>query len=307
MNVLDLFSGIGGFSLGLQRAGMKTVAFCEIDPWCRAVLSKHWPNVPCFDDIRYLTYERLRREQLTDIDVICGGYPCQPFSVAGKRMGAEDDRHLWPEYFRLIQALRPTWVIGENVGGHINMGLDAVLSDLEGAGYSVRAFVIPAVAVDAKHRRDRVWIVAHSLRSIGSAKSWKQQSEWPKVINTSCAGDVVDTGYPRVRERGQLADACEESSDSGRILSDGTQGSCQQEGEVLADTDGAFMEGNKCAVGSNEERANYIKHRWWEPEPAVGRVANGIPHRVDRLKGLGNAVVPQIPEIIGRAIIAASQ
>lgn len=302
---------------------MKTVAFCEIDPWCRAVLAKHWPNVPCFDDIRYLTYERLRREQLTHIDVICGGYPCQPFSVAGKRMGAEDDRHLWPEYFRLIQALRPTWVIGENVGGHINMGLDAVLSDLEGAGYSVRAFVIPAVAVDAKHRRDRVWIVGYSEKlqrngsehhSRGDSKSGR---EIPESGNSGGAGDVADTGYSRICERGKFADACEESSDSGRIFANGTQSSCQQEGEVLADTisigqqrSWEYEQWSDCAEiregKAVDAFASGIRCEW-STEPAVGRVANGVPNRVDRLKGLGNAVVPKIPEIIGRAIIAATQ
>lgn len=157
MRVLDLFSGIGGFSLGLERAGMTTVAFCEIDPFCRAVLRKHWPDVPQFEDVR-----KLRGEDVGPVDLVCGGYPCQPFSTAGKRGGAEDDRHLWPEMFRIISELRPTWVLGENVAGHITLGLDEVLSDLDALGYASRAFVIPACAVDAPHRRDRVWIVAHA-------------------------------------------------------------------------------------------------------------------------------------------------
>ena len=119
MRVLDLFSGIGGFSLGLERAGMETIAFCEIDPYCRKVLAKHWPGVPIYEDVRELDATGLGR-----IDLVCGGYPCQPFSQAGKRVGAEDDRHLWPAMLEVIKAARPAWVIGENVAGHISMGLD---------------------------------------------------------------------------------------------------------------------------------------------------------------------------------------
>lgn len=160
MRVLDLFSGIGGFSLGLERAGMRTVAFCEIEPYCRAVLRKHWPGVPIYDDIRTLTADRLANDGI-GVDVICGGFPCQPFSQAGKRLGQEDHRFLWPEYLRLIEELRPTWVIGENVVGLINMGLDSIIDDLEGIGYPSRTFDIPACAVGAPHERRRVWIVAN--------------------------------------------------------------------------------------------------------------------------------------------------
>ncbi len=158
LRVLDLFSGIGGFSLGLERTGgFETVAFCEIDPFPRKVLAKHWPGVPIFADVR-----ELRGDDVGPVDVICGGYPCQPFSTAGQRRGAEDDRHLWPEFSRLVDELRPAWVIGENVAGHISMGIDDVLSDLETKGYTCRTFVNPAFAVDAPHKRDRCWIVAHT-------------------------------------------------------------------------------------------------------------------------------------------------
>lgn len=168
MKVLDLFSGIGGFSLGLGRAGMQTVAFCEIDPFCRQVLKKHWPHVKQYDDVRTLTGEQVTRE-VGPISVCVGGYPCQPFSTAGKRGGAEDDRHLWPEMRRLVEELRPSWVIGENVAGHISLGLDQVLFDLDALGYASRALVIPAVAVNAPHRRDRVWVVANAS-SLGLEK-----------------------------------------------------------------------------------------------------------------------------------------
>ena len=166
MRVLDLFSGIGGFSLGLQRAGMQTVAFCEIDPFCRRVLEKRFPGVPIFDDIRTLTKRSLQEAGVTSdaepIDLICGGFPCQPFSVAGNQRGDQDDRYLWPEMLRVISEVRPTWIIGENVPGIINMALDNVLSDLENLSYACQTFNIPACAVDAPHQRKRVWIVAHA-------------------------------------------------------------------------------------------------------------------------------------------------
>lgn len=156
LRVLDLFSGIGGFSLGLERTGgFETVAFCEIDPYCRAVLRKHWPDVPIHEDVR-----TLRGDEYGPVDVVCGGYPCQPFSHAGKRRGAEDDRHLWPEVHRIVASIRPAWCLFENVAGHISMGLDQVLSDLAGEGYAAQPLVIPACALNAPHRRDRVWIVA---------------------------------------------------------------------------------------------------------------------------------------------------
>jgi len=226
---LDLFSGIGGFSLGLERAGMTTVAFCEIEKYQRQVIRKHWPDIPIYNDIR-----TLRGADVGPIDIICGGYPCQPFSVAGERGGADDDRYLWPEYLRLIRELRPRWIIGENVTGHINLGFDGGLSDLEGENYRWESFIIPACAVDAKHRRDRVWFVAYA---------GGERLQVPEQNNL-------------FRARGW---------DQGRAITE-------------------------CSG--------------WPVEPAVGRVAYGIPRRVDRLKGLGNAVVPQIPEILGRAIIA---
>lgn len=161
MKVLDLFSGIGGFSIGLEQAGFETAAFCEIEDYPRAVLRKHWPDTPIYRDVKQLTGERLRADGIIP-DVIVGGYPCQPFSVSGRQRGEEDPRHLWPEVHRLIRELRPRWVICENVGGHIKLGLDEVLSTLEAEGYTVWPFIIPACGVDAPHKRDRVWIVANT-------------------------------------------------------------------------------------------------------------------------------------------------
>lgn len=160
MNVLDLFSGIGGFSYGLESVGMRTAAFCEIDPFARAVLRRHWPRTPIHEDIRALD----GRMFVGAVDLVCGGYPCQPFSVAGLQRGEADPRHLWPEMHRIIREIRPRWVVAENVAGHIRLGFDAVADALENEGFSVWPFVVPACAVGAPHRRDRVWIVAHADR-----------------------------------------------------------------------------------------------------------------------------------------------
>jgi len=167
MRKLSLFSGIGGIDLAAHWAGMETVAFCEREAFPQKVLKKHWPAVPIYDDVCTLTAERLREDGIIGengrtIDLISAGYPCQPFSVAGQRKGQEDDRHLWPEVKRLLEEIRPRWFVGENVAGHITLGLDDVLVDLESIGYTTQAFVIPAVAVGAPHRRDRVLVVGHT-------------------------------------------------------------------------------------------------------------------------------------------------
>lgn len=267
--VLDLFSGIGGFSLGLERAGFQTAAFCEINPFCRAVLRKHWPSVPCFEDVRTLDRAALEARGIHSVDVICGGYPCQPFSAAGKRRGTADDRHLWPEMFRLICELRPTWVIGENVGGHITMGLDDVLSDLENAGYTARAFVIPACAVNAPHRRGRVWIVAHANRAREQQSERADEKKRERLGN--CCSNVAN---PEISVSGRLPERTAEA----------------KPGLAFAGPHRATL------LPAREPRH-------WYAEPSVGRVANGIPCRMDRNQSLGNAVVPEQPEIIGRAIL----
>jgi DNA-cytosine methyltransferase len=162
LRLLDLFSGIGGASLGLHRTGgFRTVAFCEIEPFPRKVLKKNFPGIPIFKDVRELHAEDLPEP----VDVIWGSYPCQPFSVAGKQRGEDDDRHLWPEVIRLVRECKPELVLCENVAGHIQLGLDTVLSDLESEGYTTETFIIPACAVNAIHRRDRLWIMAYSRDS----------------------------------------------------------------------------------------------------------------------------------------------
>ncbi len=291
---LDLFSGIGGFAIAAQWAGFRTVAFCEIDPYCRKVLaikfladtsqwqddkrgrselekatgsgqgvntsaefsskdvsnshsgrrmgqeresnsngSQHGFAAKCYSDIF-----DLNGRDFAGVSLITGGFPCQPFSVAGKRGGASDDRAIWPEMFRVISEARPAWVLGENVPGIIPMELDNVLSDLEGIGYATRAFVIPACAVDARHRRDRVWIVGRFI------------------------GDTAGTGLPNGAEL-QMARTGELQPEPQRSVGD-----CYQ----------------------------------WQSEPRICRVVNGVRNRVDRLKGLGNAIVPQVAYEILREI-----
>ena len=162
MNALSLFSGIGGIDLACEWAGIKTVAFCEREPFPQKVLRKHWPDVPIYDDVCTLTKARLDADGIGGaINLIHGGWPCQPFSIAGERRGKEDDRHLWPEVFRLLQEIQSEWFVGENVAGLITMELDEVLSNLEGCGYAWETFIIPAFAVNAPHRRDRIIIVGH--------------------------------------------------------------------------------------------------------------------------------------------------
>ena len=259
MTVCDLFAGIGGFSLGLERSGMTIKYQVEINEYCNRILAKHWPSVKRFQDIR-----TIGPDQIGPVDVVCGGFPCQPFSLAGERKGAKDDRHLWPEMLRIITALRPTWVIGENTPGIINMELDNVLADLEGAGYACQSFVIPACSIDAPHRRDRVWVVAHA-----NGKR-KQQPQ----------GDQPES-------RGRLGNGSEDVPDA------------RQPGLPLPEPQKLHREGRREEGGAAPEFCR------WTPEPGMDRVAYGVPGRVDRLKALGNAVVPQVVEQIGRAIMSA--
>lgn len=183
---LSLFSGIGGLDIAAEMAGIETVGQCEYADYPHAILQQHWPTVPKWRDIRTLTGDDFyRRTGLRTVDIISGGFPCQPFSQAGKRRGKEDDRYLWPEMLRVIRELRPTWVVGENVPGIVNLALDTVLSDLETEGYEVQTFVIPACGVDAPHRRDRVAILAHTLN--GGGTLWRDR-EFQNVASDAGQG-----------------------------------------------------------------------------------------------------------------------
>ena len=182
---IDLFSGIGGFALAANAAGYDTQVFCEQDDYCTRVLNRHWPDVPVIRDIREFDGTQWRGAGL-----LTGGFPCQPFSQAGEQRGEEDDRHLWPEMFRIIKEARPRWVLGENVAGIIKMALDDVLSQLEGEGYTTGAIVIPACSLNAPHRRDRVWIVAHANSKRGCSRD-------------AAGEDATDAGQPsRCQEHG---------------------------------------------------------------------------------------------------------
>lgn len=183
MRHLDLFSGIGGFALAAQSVWQddyQPIAFCDNEPFCQAVLKKHWPDTPIYEDIKTLDTTKLG-----PVDLVTGGFPCQPFSSAGKRRGTEDDRYLWPEMLRVIREAAPRWVIGENVGGLVSWNgglvLDQVFADLEAEGYEVWAFVIPAVAVNAPHRRDRIWIIAHTRHGARRSQQEQQQEERAEV------------------------------------------------------------------------------------------------------------------------------
>ena len=172
MRHVDICSGIGGFALGFQWAELSSpVLFCDIEPWSRKILAKHWPDVPIAEDVKELANDP--DGLVPDCDIITAGYPCQPFSLAGERRGTEDDRHIWPYIFTIIQRKRPSWCVFENVYGHVSMGLDEVLSDLEGQGYAARPFIVPACAADAPHRRDRVWIIA---RNVGDTYSKQRKA-----------------------------------------------------------------------------------------------------------------------------------
>ena len=263
MNFISLFSGIGGIDLGLERAGMTCVAQVENDPFCNKVLEKHWPSVPRFGDIR-----NVGKHNLPAAELVCGGFPCQPFSNAGNRKGDEDDRYLWPEMFRVVQELKPAWFFGENVAGIINMALDTVLFDLESEGYTCETFVIPACAVNAPHRRDRVWIVAYTN---GSGCVHGQ----PEINTTEARKYALSEPFASGK------DVANPNSKRGR----------------------SGIAGEQNAKDARKSPGSARGFDWWDVEPAVGRVAHGVPGRMDRLRSLGNAVVPQVVEEIGRVIM----
>ena len=278
---LDLFSGIGGFSLGLEATGgFETKAFCDIEKYPRQVLQKHWPHVKQYEDIKELNYERLKADGIDSIDIITGGYPCQPFSIAGRQKGEQDPRHLWPEYFRLVKELRPTWVIGENVSGHIKLGLDTVIEDLESEDYSVRPFSISASSIGANHQRERIWILAHSRRS-----------QWPRAELR---------GENENETRKENANQFERSSSTSEVdVANTNDERLQRQWQSRNQFTPRFNSSRE----SSEEGQRTMGQGWWESEPNMGRVAHGVPKRVDRLKSLGNSLIPQIPYYIGKTIL----
>ena len=286
LNHLDLFSGIGGWTLGFHATEeIQTVGFCEIEKYPQQILKQHYPGTPIFEDVRKLDYEQLRTAGLISdtqrIDILTCSYPCQPFSVAGKKRGEEDPRHLWPEVHRLIRddRIRPMYVLGENVGGHIRLGLDTVSEDMERCGYRWRCFSIEASCIGANHRRQRVWWIAE---------------------------DVEYTNNTRDRTPKRRTNAHREKKDERR--QEQSQSRVSRSSEDMADTttQGLQARNNRGNNGKTFTKPRYGS--WsiegnWESEPNVGRVANGVPNRVHRLKALGNAIVPQMAYYIGTALI----
>lgn len=273
---LSLFAGLGGFDLGLEAAGWESAGQVEIDPYCTAVLAKHWPHVKRMADIR-----DVKGDEFGPIDLICGGFPCQPFSTSGKRLGKEDDRYLWPEMRRVIEAVRPRWVIAENVLGITGLAIGQVLSDLEALGYdfprdydgTIVIPAIPACAVGAFHERARVWPVAHLDQ--GRRAQWSdlperrgRQDQAAAVPAWVCAPlpDLDQAGWP--------------------------------DGEGFAASPRPpRRESTPVDAGADAEGDG------WAPEPDVGILVHGVPKGVDEVGALGNAVVPRIPEILGRMIL----
>ena len=413
LKILDLFSGLGGFSLGLERTGRyKTVAFCEIDKYCTLLLQKHWKGIKVYNDVKKITKEGFEADGIESPDIITGGFPCQPFSVAGKQKGTSDDRHLWPEMFRIIKAFKPRFVIGENVPGIVNIQdgvvFETVCTDLESQGYEVQPFNIPAAAVGAPHQRKRIWIIAtladsvsnderreisrsyeekgrvqeehrskdsasgifsrtseirksnngyeamensgrtlqqgSSIREKNEDEVGKENANQHQRSSSSSESNVADTDTrlsngqkKELQSRGQASIFSREGEDVANaksISSDGREigqhseesrekrkigievGGVSSDRQKLANTDSERLEGlgqsrsqfneTSSSTSSSEERQGQVGQGWWEFEPNVGRVAHGVPGRVHRLKALGNSIVPQIAEEIGRAIIKAA-
>lgn len=292
LTVGSLFSGIGGFDIGLERAGFEIAWQVENNDYCREVLKQHWPTVPCHYDIKAIDWRDIPR-----VDLVCGGFPCQPFSLAGKRRGAADDRYLWPEVVRCLDALRPTWFLGENVPGLINLALDQVCTDLESLGYTVWPVCVPACAVDAPHIRQRVWIVAYRLSDEDNSE--RGVSECGRIA----VGRDQQTAQQENGEAGSISiDRCGE--DVAHTECTGSQGHRGERGlgeggeEIEAGRGGDVAD----AISLNRQRRS-ARIRWrigkyqetesdggrgireadgmWLPEPELGRVAHGVPRKLD--------------------------
>lgn len=292
MTHLSLFSGIGGLDLAAEWAGFETVGQCEWADYPTKVLEKHWPDVPRWRDIRTLTGEDFyAKTGLRTVYVISGGFPCQPFSVAGKRGGKDDDRYLWPEMLRVIRELKPLAVVGENVPGIVSLEIDQVLADLECEGYACQAFIVPAAGVGAWHKRERVAIVAYAIDWSGALR---RHREFPtdqkngKKRHTDGAGSTGVIKQQRKCQPGlggvadglrTVVDVANTDAESNRL-----QGGCGQ--TVLVERERVPQQSDGVCGGP-------ALGDFWKTEPCVGRVADGVPHRVDRIRCLGNAVVPQ--------------
>ena len=303
LHVGSLFSGIGGIDLGLERAGMTVKWQSEIDPYACKVLKKHWPDTPNLGDIKQIDWSTVE-----PVDVIAGGYPCQPFSTAGKRQGENDPRHLWPYFRDAISGIRPRFAILENVRGHLSMGFDRVLADLTEIGYDAEWQIVSAASVGAPHRRERIICVAYPN---GTPRQQQHQRQVQESDIGRRGQDVADTDDSRGGASRFDNDGHREADVAG--WNNQSQSELGRRGEDVADTDSRQISGRfggkPAHRGNLSGRDNYLGRekgyaggQWWAIEPDVGRVAYGVPARVDRLRGLGNAVVPQVAEYVGRLI-----
>lgn len=280
MNIWSLFSGIGGLELGLERAGLgETVFQCEIDPFAQKILAKHWPGVMQCNDVKKIKISN--GAYVKSPDLICGGFPCQPHSLAGKRKGADDERHLWPEFARIIGEFKPTFVVAENVPGiRTNGALNEVLSDLTFLGYDAEWVRLGAAAVGAPHLRERIFVVAYPSVDRSAIRDYAKAT----VVHP----DTNSVGFKNVKE----SDIGPKTW-FGAQLRNHTYGLCA---DLAATTPFIFTDAQRAKLPIHPNQTS------WACEPDVGRVAYGIPNRVDRLKALGNAVVPQVSEFVGTCI-----
>ena len=294
LKLLDLFSGIGGFSLGLESTGFfETIGFVEKDKFCQKVLKKHWSNINIEEDIRNVKGEKYQA------DVVTGGFPCQPFSVAGKRKSTADDRYLWDEMLRVIRETKPRWVIGENVEGIVNinegMVLRQVLNDLENEGFKSQCIIIPASGIGAWHQRKRIWIVAYSNNN-GSYRSQrnatKQSSNEQK--DRLSFGDDKDVSNSECI----LPHGCSSTTRNSNTKQSGLE--CNESGN----RNKVWCETKRCSEQTGSRKT------WWQTQSELCGVPNGVSYELDkdrsnRIKALGNSIVPQIARQIGLSIMEA--
>lgn len=315
----SLFAGIGGIDLGFERAGMKCVWQVENNEYAIKILEKHWPDVKRYKDITKTDFTKVDY-----VDIICGGFPCQDISNAGKREGIKGQRSgLWKEFFRAICEIRPKYAVVENVSALINNGLDTVLADLASCGYDARWDCIPASSVGAPHRRDRVFIVAHTKRYGSHERDRKKvnsretKKEHPDISCSTGSGrgneDVANTDNRLEQEHEiqtgrnaiKLGSQDMANTDSTRIQRNNKKESSKwkqktefkRRSDIVPDTD------YYCWKQRRESIQKENRRKYWATDAGILRVANGIPNRVHRIRCLGNAVVPQVAEFIGKIIV----
>ena len=295
MNVLDLFSGIGGFSLGLESTGFfKTIAFVEKDKFCQKVLQKNFPNIPIEDEVRNVKGERFKA------DVITGGFPCHPFSVAGKRRGTEDDRFLWDETIRIVSEQKPKWFIGENVEGIINIQDGLVFrqihDDLESEGFEVQSLVIPASGVGAWHQRKRVWIIANNVFNSNNKTANKIKS------SNGSENKISEKYRQKFGSIWQFNGTINENVSNSTPINLRNANSTSIESSINRQREGKFRRASSWGQQCQES--------WWQTQSELCGVPDGVSYeldkdRVNRIKSLGNSIVPQIAKEIGKAIMEA--